>query len=630
MKLPSLTYLAQNAGRTFLRFPLSIICGAAGSAISIYMWEQHEVIQNYFPFVNLLLTFGLGISLFFSADVLSYAKNFPVQKQMLLRGAVAVILVGIYFSFPGLDSTQNTSVPYVRYTIYSIAVHLLVAFIPFLEAGKLNGFWQYNRILFVRILAAMLYSGFLYAGLALALGSLDFLFDVDLHDELYLDLFYVIAGVFNTWFFLAGVPSEFAGLDENEEYPRGIKIFSQYVLLTLLCLYLVILYIYACKIVFLWSWPKGLVSYLVACVAVLGILTLLLIHPYGNLPGNSWIKKFSRAYYVILLPLIVLLFIAIGMRVSDYGVTINRYVIVLLGVWLTIVCAYFISGRQNIKFIPISLAVILMLVCFGYWGIFSVSERSQVSRLRAILEQEGILKDGKIQNEVMWLHDSLPKSLIAVDRERTNDGKMVDSLHNEVASIMDYLDDHHGFASIRNWYSQDLDSIVKENNKVKTRWYKLNEARAYMETMGLEYGHKYEDSRGSTYFSFSAVRSNILDVRTWDYLLDVQTYYYGGGVSYMIEGESYQFLHPESVDSNAWLASSDDSVKFELVGFVKALEKKYGQLHDDDIPQSDMLVYGESRKFTAEFQIKRIACDQLRDTLQITNLYGNILLRKKK
>ncbi len=90
--------------------------------------------------------------------------------------------------------------------------------------------------------------------------------------------------------------------------------------------------------------------------------------------------------------------------------------------------------------------MILILVSFGYWGIFSVSERSQVARLRAILEQENILKEGKIQNEVIWLRDSLPKTLIAVDRELTNDGKMVDSLHNEVMSILDYLDDHHGFA----------------------------------------------------------------------------------------------------------------------------------------------------------------------------------------
>ncbi len=349
MKLPSLSYLAQNAGRTFLRFPLSILCGALASAISIYMWEEKDVIENFFPFINLLLTFALGISLFFSADVLSYAKNFSIQKHTLLRAAVVIILVGIYFSLPGFDSTQNTSVPYIRYAIYSIATHLLVAFIPFLTPGKLNGFWHYNRILFVRILAAFLYSAFLFGGLALALGSLDFLFDVDLHEELYLDLFYVIAGVFNTWFFLAGIPKEFDALDDIQEYPKGIKIFSQYVLLTLLILYIVILYIYAGKIVFLWNWPKGLVSYLVACVAVLGILTLLLIHPYGNLPGNNWIKKFSRAYYFILVPLIVLLFIAIGMRVSDYGVTVNRYVIVLLGVWLTLVCRVLYLGQTEYK-----------------------------------------------------------------------------------------------------------------------------------------------------------------------------------------------------------------------------------------------------------------------------------------
>jgi hypothetical protein len=159
------------------------------------MVEYEDGISNFFPFVNLLLTFALGIPLYFSADVFSYAKDLPRQKKYILYGTATLILVAIYFSLPGFDSTQNTSVPYVRYTIYSIALHLLVAFIPFLGAGQLNGFWNYNKMLFIRIVAALLYSGVLYAGLAAALGSLDFLFDMDVHEELYFDLFILIGGI---------------------------------------------------------------------------------------------------------------------------------------------------------------------------------------------------------------------------------------------------------------------------------------------------------------------------------------------------------------------------------------------------------------------------------------------------
>jgi hypothetical protein len=631
MKLPSLNYLAQNAGHTFLRFPLSIIAGLLGAATAIYLVEENDQIKNFFPFINLLLTFALGISLFFSADVFSYAKNFSKQKRYLLHGLVLLILVAVYFSFPGFESTQNTSVPYVRYGIYSITVHLLVAFIPFLKAGQLNGFWHYNKILFVRILAAVLYSGVLYGGLALALGSLDFLFDIDIHEELFADLFIFIAGVFNTWFFLAGIPSDFRRLDDIDEYPKGIKIFSQYVLLTLLILYIVILYIYAGKIVFLWSWPKGLVSYLVACVAVLGILTLLLIHPYGNLPGNTWIKKFSKAYYFILVPLIALLFIAIGMRVSDYGVTINRYVIVLLGVWLTIVAVYFIIGKQNIKFIPISLAVILMFVSFGYWGIFSVSERSQVQRLQTILEQANILKEGKIQHEVMWLRDSLPQTLLPVDKEETNELVLSDSLHNEVKSILDYLDDHHGFTAIRGWFVQDLDSIVKENNKEKERWNRLDEARAYMKTMGLAYTHKYGTAI-TQYFAYYASSADVMDVRHFDYVVDLDGYYYGDeeDSTFRIVDQEYSFVGPESDDRNAYLISGTDSLKFEVAKLARALAIKYGEMHQHDIAESEMSITAESQKLVVKLEMSRLNLHGSPDSLRIENMTGIILIKVKQ
>lgn len=629
MKLPSLNYLAQNAGRTFLRFPLSILCGAGGAAISIYLVENQEDIKNYFPCINLLLTFALGISLFFSADVFSYAKGFSRQKRFLLSAFVALVLVAIYFSLPGFDSTQNTSVPYVRYTIYSITAHLLVAFIPFIGAGRLNGFWHYNRILFVRILAALLYSGFLYAGLALALGSLDFLFDIDLHEKLFFDLFAFIGGVFNTWFFLAGIPDNFDSLDDIHEYPKATKIFSQYVLLSLLVLYIIILYIYSGKIVFLWSWPKGLVSYLVACVAVLGILTLLLIHPYGNLPGNHWIKKFSRSYYLILVPLIALLFIAIGMRVNDYGVTVNRYVILLLGVWLTIVAAYFISGKENIKFIPISLAVILMLVSFGYWGMFSVSERSQVNRLQAILEQGNILKDGKIQKEVIWFRDSLPKTFIPRDQESTNEGQLSDSLHNEVKSILDYLDDHHGFTSIRGWYGQNLDSMVKENNKDKLRWGRMNEAEAYMRSMGLPYAHKYDDGM-SDYFNYYAADNGVISLEDFDYLIDLtrQSSDMPSG-AYLVANREFKFNAPEKPGNDAWLISHGDSLRFDVGGMLAKLKKKYSRSYQSDVPEVEMTLDAESKTIHARFTISQISVYIKDDTEQVNFISGKILLKIK-
>ena len=72
------------------------------------------------------------------------------------------------------------------------------------------------------------------------------------------------------------MPTNFDNLEEIDEYPFGLKVFSQYILLPLLLLYLVILYLYGAKIILLWDWPKGVVSWLIIAVAVLGIFALII------------------------------------------------------------------------------------------------------------------------------------------------------------------------------------------------------------------------------------------------------------------------------------------------------------------------------------------------------------------
>jgi hypothetical protein len=260
--------------------------------------------------------------------------------------------------------------------------------------------------LFTRLWTAAFFSGILFAGLALALLSMKLLFDIDFNEKLYGEIFVVIAGLFNTWFFVSGIPDDFEKLDEQLEYPKGLKIFAQYILLPLLILYFVILYFYGGKILILWDWPKGIVSYLIICVSVLGILTFLLLYPFSNENEDSWIKKMSKSFYLILLPLLAILFIAILMRMDDYGITVNRYIVLFLGIWLTTVCVFTLLFKSNIKFIPTSLALMLLLISFGPWGIFSVSERAQVNRLKNILEKAKIIKENKIVNESIWKKDT--------------------------------------------------------------------------------------------------------------------------------------------------------------------------------------------------------------------------------
>jgi hypothetical protein len=53
----------------------------------------------------------------------------------------------------------------------------------------------------------------------------------------YYFLFLSVAFLFNTWFFLAGVPSDWQELETEYDYPSGLRMFVQFILLPLVTLY---------------------------------------------------------------------------------------------------------------------------------------------------------------------------------------------------------------------------------------------------------------------------------------------------------------------------------------------------------------------------------------------------------
>ncbi|MCV9388379.1 DUF4153 domain-containing protein [Reichenbachiella ulvae] len=624
MRLPSLHYLSQKALEGFRLFPLSILSGIAASSVAIYLVEYEKDIENFFPYVNFLLTAALGIPLYFCVSILIRHYSFNRSTASIAWVASTVFLLLIYFSLPDEESTHNTTIPYVRYAIFNVIIHLLVAIIPYIKGHHLNGFWNYNKLLFLRILTSLLYSGFLYVGLCLAILSLDLLFDVEIEGKIYFELYIWVQGVFNTWFFVAGIPKDLKPQDAIYEYPRGLKIFTQYILMPLLILYLIILYAYGLKIVGLWDWPRGIVAYLITCVSVLGILCLLLMYPYSQSDkGNEWMQRFSKFYYYALIPLIALLFLAIHIRIADYGLTINRYLLVLMGIWLSIVSIYFMIGRSNIKFIPISLAAILLLCSFGPWGVFSWSERSQVNRLKYYWETYGVLKDEQIQNEVMWNLDSLPD--FYTSKELTNNHLMPDSIHNEVLSIMEYLDENHGMKAIRSWYTQNLDSMAWVHEKENK--YGKNEADLYLESAGIEPYHRYKSDY--IYYDFDCSEKEIINIEGYDHMLFFQDNFYnktGKTHSYQVADTLINVSIDQSVGEGVVIQFNDRKDSISLSKKTNELRNNYGENYAK-VPLKEMTIDYENEGMRYRLIINQLRMNGEGEEVEISYLDFSLMWR---
>ncbi|MEO8760300.1 MAG: DUF4153 domain-containing protein, partial [Bacteroidia bacterium] len=438
-KFPSIKTLVTESVFTLNRFTLCLISAIIGTGASIYLnnldYNHREAEKNT---GYLIMVCSLGLTLFFAISLFAERKQLAKSKFVILNVIAVALLTGYYFF---LRNSFN-DIELIRYILINLALHLLASFAGFINKNNVTGFWQFNKALFLRLFIAIIYSGTLYLGICLALFSIDKLFNISIDYKIYFRVWMIIAGVFNTWFFLSGVPKNLEELESSDDYPKGLKIFTQYILLPLVTLYLFILYAYTFKIIFTQNLPQGWVSYLVIGFSVLGILALLLVHPIRNLEGNKWIHAFSKWFYGALYPLVILLFVAIGTRIDDYGITEKRYFIIVLAIWLAGISTYFLfSKKANIKYIPITLCVIALLGSFGPWGAFSVSKKSQFTILENVLIENNILKDGKI--------DAKHKPV-------------ADSVAEQITSIVQYFNNMHGFTDFKPWFTTNIDSLIAD------------------------------------------------------------------------------------------------------------------------------------------------------------------------
>ena len=452
MKFPSLDLLISSLFKTVRRFPLAVIVAVIATVLSLILVEHEHTGQDN-TIVKILLTCSLAMPLFFSFHAV-FERGKKTESFVLL--GLGALMLALFFIGISTQSHKNdvSKIWVYRFFMWNGSFHLIAAFCTFYFATEMNGFWQWNKNLFLSFLLATLYSAVLYVGLALALAAITQLFGIELHDKIYAELWITIALFFQPLIFLGSIPSPINDLQEDESYPNGLRIFTQYILIPLVAIYFLILYIYMGKILIKWNLPKGWVSYLIIGFSVSGILSLLLLQPLAEKEEYKWIRWVNTWYYRLLIPLFVLMFVSIFVRIQAYGITPNRYIILVLALWLGAIAIYFsFASKRNIIFIPLSLAIIGILCSFGPWGIFSASVNSQTKALQAVLGKHHLFEKGKF-----------------VASPANNPAKMTSAEEEQIRTSIDLLNDLRYGDNLRSWIPEEWakDSLIDEYNKVNT------------------------------------------------------------------------------------------------------------------------------------------------------------------
>lgn len=415
--------------QTVRRFPTEVFAALVGS-ITMMAYSAVEdsgslTTSETLCYVRIALSAVLVMNMALAVSITYEAGRIPAWLRWTLTIALGA---GLTFFAHTISSAQWDV---YRYAAAALAVHAAVALSASWNRTR-RGFWEFNKTLFLRTLTGGVFTLVLGAGVTIALAALHTLFDIHVQSWAYGCTWSFLIGIFNTLFVLGGVPK--ASDAHNEEvwtYPRVLSVFTQFVLLPLVVLFLVILYAYGIKVLF-FADLNGAVSGFILALSVVGVLAYLLVYPLRVDAEHAWIAWFARWFGRLMVPLSVMLWVAILVRVDAYGITEERYAVMALSVCLTFISVYLAIVRDpDIRIIPGVLGLACVVAFAGPVGITSVSYNSQTSRANKVLAAHNVLVNGRFDSTAM---SKLPYEDAAV-----------------VSAVVAYLNDYSDSSRLKSW-----------------------------------------------------------------------------------------------------------------------------------------------------------------------------------
>lgn len=443
-----------NFRETLFRFPLPIVCAFLFTVFSIA--EIHNITHPVEPKFGRYLT-ALFCCCFASISIKLFAEsnNWDFRKYLIISVAV----------FAGIFLLMLLSTGYlIHFFFLATGLVLSMSFAGYLfkKQKDENACCYFNSTILSSMFFAAAAAAILGLGITITISSIQYLFEVKFSSEIFVDIWIVSCALFAPFYALSSFPVDL-NTKQKLDYQKSVKFIVLYILSPLVLIYFLILYAYILKIILQMELPKGNLAYMITSFGTIGIITHFLAYPLKD-SGNKLIKFICSYFYHLLVPAVILLFVAIGVRLFEYGVTEQRYAVAIVAVWLGAASLYVIfSGGikaegSKLKIVPTILSVMLILASVGPWGAVSVSGYSQVNRLRVLLEKNNILVDGRI-----------------IPTKREIDFKEEQS----ISSIILYLTTTDKTDLIKNWFPSQA-AINKEN-----KFYEL--PTKIVADMGLRY-----------------------------------------------------------------------------------------------------------------------------------------------
>ena len=261
---------------------------------------------------------------------------------------------------------------------------------PFIRRGTAGSFWLFC----VRFMFAVVLGGLAMAlaagGISAILLSLTYLFGFDLADNLYRYVWSTTGLFLAPLFGLGRIPERFDEqivASDGQYMSIGMRALGDFVAAPLLIVYALILHAYAAKVIVAGEAPKNQIGWLVLGYGFCVFGSLLLTAPFRS-AARAPMRLLLRIWPFVMPVPLALLFHAASLRIVQYGVTPERYLLVLYGLVASaiVLSQLFRSLRGDIRLIAAIPVFALCLAGFGPQGVVGLSISSQAKRFFALME----------------------------------------------------------------------------------------------------------------------------------------------------------------------------------------------------------------------------------------------------
>lgn len=564
-----LQVLLDKLSSSFKRFPVPLSMAIA--SVVLLIMQNHDMLLQYISrdtYQRLAMVAAMGIPLFLSISVFFERLGNSRGKRLKLGiEATALALLALYYLFLLKDMAM---VPVTRYVAISIALYFTFAFMPYVFSR--GHFEKYVLKLITSFFITYLYAVILFLGLAAILLTIDLLFSININYRLYLDIWLIVAGIFAPAYFLSALPTHNHSVAE-EEYSKVFKVLLLYIVMPLLVVYTIILYVYFGKIIITGEWPQIMISNLVLWYGLISSFVVFLAYPLRD--SNKWAKTFTSQLPRIILPLLIMMFIALGIRLNAYGITERRYFVLMAGL-LVFGNMLYLGIKRNPKTIVlfISITAVFVISVAAPINAYSVSRYSQNKRFEKLLIDNQMLVNGNIAPAKDQLSEDVKK---------------------EISSIVLYFENNHSIDKLR--------YVPKDIN-----------LKDLGEQLGFDVRDYYYWHSPKTYYSYSLEnRGDLIEIGDYDYFVDYIFYAYrkdihqssGIGVAYDEKTQSF------NISLEGQLIYSKNLEEIAL-----SIKSKGGNEYNQS--RENMTYIDENQQVEVKFIVKHISLSENKDNKKIT------------